>query len=66
MEQAFTGERQAISFDIGVEGDGYRFTIPAGQASFPSDESANELMTSVVFTAAYDNAEQTDVIVTKL
>lgn len=22
MEQAFTGERQAISFDIGVEGDG--------------------------------------------
>lgn len=66
MEQAFTGERQAISFDIGVAGDGYRFTIPAGQASFPTDETGNELMTSVVFTAAYDNDEQTDLIIEKL
>lgn len=66
MEQAFTGEKQSISFDIGVAGDGYRFTIPAGQASFPTDESGNELMISVVFAAAYDNDAQTDLIVTKL
>lgn len=65
-EAIFDGSKQTISFDVGINGDGYRFELPIAQASVPEDQTENELMSSVVYTAAYSDADQTDVIVTKL
>lgn len=57
----------AISFDVDFNGEGYRFTIPAAQPSFPEDsEDGPNQMVTVTFSPLGDATTGTDIIIQKL
>lgn len=63
----FTGADQAVSFDIGGVGTGYRFQLPRAQASIPSDSlSDGSAFVEVTMKAAYDNTAASALVVTRL
>jgi hypothetical protein len=56
-----------ISFDVVFDGEGYRFTLPKAQPSFPEDseDGANQ-MVAVTFVPQGDSVSGTDIMVQKL
>jgi hypothetical protein len=64
---AITGNAQAVSFDIGGVGTGYRFQLPAAYGDRPASEvSDGSLFQTITFKAGYDATAATDLVVTRL
>lgn len=67
IDTAVTGLAQAVTFDIGGTGSGYRFQLPAAYGDIPKDEiSDGSAFVTITFKAGYDNTSATDVVVTRL
>ena len=67
INTAITGLAQALSFDIGGTGTGYRFSLPAAYGDIPRDEVGDgSAFVSVTFTAGYDATANTDLVITRL
>ncbi len=67
IDALLTGQAQAFSFTIGAAGNGYGVSIPAGYASIPTTEFDGEsAFVNIEITAAYDNTQATDLVITQL
>ena len=66
IDTAIDGTAQAVVFEIGGTGDGYRFTLPAAYGSIPYDETGDSMMVVMEFMAGWDDTEATDLKIEKL
>ncbi|WIA56017.1 phage tail tube protein [Sphingobium sp. WTD-1] len=67
IDTAITGLAQAVSFDIGTTGGGYRIQAPAAYGDIPVDSiSDGSAFVTITFTAGYDATAGTDLVITKL
>lgn len=67
INSAITGLAQAVSFDIGTTGAGYRFQLPAAYGDMPVDSiSDGSAFVTITFKAGYDATSGTDLVITKL
>ncbi|EPR08516.1 hypothetical protein M527_14110 [Sphingobium indicum IP26] len=66
IDTAIDGTAQAVVFEIGSTGDGYRFTLPAAYGSVPYDETGDSMMVVMEFMAGWDDTEATDLKIEQL
>ncbi len=67
IDTAITGLEQACSFQIGGNGTGYSFEMPAAYGDIPKDTlSDGSAFAEINFSAAYDDTADTSLVITKL
>jgi hypothetical protein len=66
VDTLIDGTPQPVSFQIGGAGDGYIVTLPAAIGAVPTDETGDDMMVVVEFTAAYDGNELTDLKIAEI
>lgn len=67
IDAAITGAAQAVSFDVGTTGGGYRFQAPAAYGDIPVDSmSDGSAFVTITFKPGYDATAGTDLVITRL